>query len=222
MGQKDFREDFTNWLTKKYGANSGTISSYIKAIDILSQILSKELFKTIDINILKHFITILLRNKEIQTVNTIIKMHLHMAVTGFYSASIKSYLEFLKAHQNTSKQSAAHMNFPLNTILYGPPGTGKTYNTVLRSAEIIENREIDSYGDALQIFKANLHDRIEFITFHQNYVFKHEDFIQGLRPDTKDDNDQFKFKKGLTEFFKVIADRALENIKESEKDPRKR
>ena len=50
---KDHREEFTNWLTNKYGEDSGTSSSYIKAIDILSQILSKELFKTTDDNYLE-------------------------------------------------------------------------------------------------------------------------------------------------------------------------
>ena len=63
------------------------------------------------------------------------------------------------------------MNFPLNTILYGPPGTGKTYNTILRAAEIVENRKINSYLEALKIFKENLHSSIEFITFHQNYSY---------------------------------------------------
>ena len=86
----------------------------------------------------------------------------------------------LESVQNTNKMN---MNFPLNTILYGPPGTGKTYNTILRAAQIIENRVIDSYDEALEVFKANLHDKIEFITFHQNYSY--EDFIQGLRPETE-------------------------------------
>jgi hypothetical protein len=107
------------------------------------------------------------------------------------------------------------MNFPLNTILYGPPGTGKTYNTILRSAEIVENRKIDSYDEALKIFKDNLHNRIEFITFHQNYSY--EDFIQGLRPETDNKSSlTFDKKDGV---FKKIADKALENIKLSEKAP---
>jgi 5-methylcytosine-specific restriction enzyme B len=100
------------------------------------------------------------------------------------------------------------MKFPLNTILYGPPGTGKTYNTVLRAAEIIENRKIDSYKKALAVFQEHLHDRIEFITFHQNYSY--EDFIQGLRPDTENDKElTFERKDGS---FKIIADRALRNL----------
>ena len=105
------------------------------------------------------------------------------------------------------------MKFPLNTILYGPPGTGKTYSTIIRASQIIENREINSYSEALDIFKANLHDQIEFITFHQNYSY--EDFIQGLRPDTENGNQlTFERKDGV---FKVIADKALKNLQDSEK-----
>lgn len=107
------------------------------------------------------------------------------------------------------------MEYPLNTILYGPPGTGKTYNTILRSAEIIENRKIDSYVEALKIFKDNLHNRIEFITFHQNYSY--EDFIQGLRPETDNKSSlTFDKKDGI---FKKIAEKALENLILSEKAP---
>jgi 5-methylcytosine-specific restriction endonuclease McrBC GTP-binding regulatory subunit McrB len=115
---------------------------------------------------------------------------------------------------NKSKNTNS-INYPLNTILYGPPGTGKTYHTVLRAAEIIENRPIDSYDEALQIFKSNLHNQIEFITFHQNYSY--EDFIQGLRPDTESDGQlSFEKKDGV---FKKIADKALKNINASEKTP---
>src|SRR5690554_3263571 len=104
------------------------------------------------------------------------------------------------------------INHPLNTILYGPPGTGKTYNTILRAAEIIEDKIIEDYNEAIKIFNANLHNQIEFITFHQNYSY--EDFIQGLRPDTND-NEVLTFEK-RDGVFKKIADRALKNLKESE------
>jgi len=117
--------------------------------------------------------------------------------------------------QKNKTEHKEGMNFHLNTILYGPPGTGKTYNTVLRAAEIIENRAIDSYDEALAIFKANLHDQIEFITFHQNYSY--EDFIQGLRPDTENDKVlTFERKDGV---FKVISDKALKNLTDWEQPP---
>lgn len=102
-----------------------------------------------------------------------------------------------------------NMNFPLNTILYGPPGTGKTYNTILKAAEIIEEVEITDYEEAKGIFNKHLGDRIEFITFHQNYSY--EDFIQGLRPETENDAD-LTFNK-VDGVFKRISDKALINIK---------
>ncbi len=105
------------------------------------------------------------------------------------------------------------MEYPINTIFYGPPGTGKTYTTLIRAAEIIEQRIITKYREAQQIFNQHLGDRIEFITFHQNYSY--EDFIQGLRPDVENDGHlSFERKDGV---FKRIADRALRNLELSEK-----
>ena len=212
--QKDNRESFTIWLTKKYGEDSGTSSSYIKAIDVLSQILSKELFKTTEGNYLESLYKDLIKEQRNQEGKYYRSDAPSYGSNGFYSASIKSYREFLKAiNESETIVKDDDMNFPLNTILYGPPGTGKTYNTILRAAQIIENREIDSYDEALEVFKANLHDKIEFITFHQNYSY--EDFIQGLRPDTENDNQlTFERKDGV---FKEIADKALKNLTESEK-----
>lgn len=134
--------------------------------------------------------------------------------TGKYLEALDLLKENYPEFDNGTEKNN-NMKFPLNTILYGPPGTGKTYNTVLRAAEIIENRNIDSYDEALEIFKTNLHGQIEFITFHQNYSY--EDFIQGLRPDTENDKElTFERKDGV---FKDIADRALKNIKASEQPP---
>lgn len=212
--KKDNKEAFNNWLTKKYGEDSGTSSSYIKAIDILSKILSKELFKTTEDNYLESLYKDLIKEQRNQQDKYYHSDAPSYGSNGFYSASIKSYREFLKAiNQSETIVKDDDMNFQLNTILYGPPGTGKTYNTILRAAQIIENRVIGSYDEALEVFKANLHDKIEFITFHQNYSY--EDFIQGLRPDTENDNQlTFERKDGV---FKEIADKALKNLTESEK-----
>ena len=133
--------------------------------------------------------------------------------SGYRKFNNEDFEDFVFSNEQTINHN--QMNFPLNTILYGPPGTGKTYNTILRSAEIVENRKIDSYDEALKIFKDNLHNRIEFITFHQNYSY--EDFIQGLRPETDNKSSlTFDKKDGV---FKKIAEKALENIKLSEKAP---
>ncbi len=145
--------------------------------------------------------------------------------SGGYWATIKEVTNqdhinsiwFPDQNNNSSMNSKkmSDMNFPLNTILYGPPGTGKTYNTILRAAEIIKDQKISSYDEALTIFRSNLHDQIEFITFHQNYSY--EDFIQGLRPETDNKSSLlFEKKDGV---FKKIADKALENLRLSEKAP---
>ncbi len=132
-----------------------------------------------------------------------------------YNTYYERLLGIMSQNNKIEKKEDMNFQFPLNTILYGPPGTGKTYNTVLRAAEIIENRKIDSYKVALDIFKANLHDQIEFITFHQNYSY--EDFIQGLRPDTENDKElTFERRDGV---FKVIADKALKNLTASLQPP---
>lgn len=128
-----------------------------------------------------------------------------------------TYHERLMGEMKSNKQlkNIAKMSLPLNTIFYGPPGTGKTYHTVLRAAEIINGGKVDSYNHALEIFKSNLNDRIEFITFHQNYSY--EDFIQGLRPETANSSSLvFEKKDGV---FKRIADRALQNLEQAEKSP---
>ena len=210
---KDYRKEFTNWLINKYGKTSGTTNSYIKAIDVLSKILSKELFKINDDNYLESLYQELIKEQKNPNSKYYNSDTPSYGRGGFYSASIESYREFLKSLSESKPFIKNNMNFPLNTILYGPPGTGKTYKTILRAAQIIENRLIDSYDEALEVFKSNLHDKIEFITFHQNYSY--EDFIQGLRPDTENDNQlTFEREDGV---FKEIADKALKNLKESEK-----
>ncbi len=112
------------------------------------------------------------------------------------------------------------MNFPLNTIFYGPPGTGKTRGTILRAAQIIENRIITDYEEAMEVFNKYLRKEIEFITFHQNYSY--EDFIQGLRPDVDNGSElRFERKDGV---FKRISDRAHKNLLDSQnpKDSRRK
>jgi predicted RNA-binding protein with PUA-like domain/DNA polymerase III delta prime subunit len=121
--------------------------------------------------------------------------------------------KLLKGEKMADHKQHTEVNYPLNTIFYGPPGTGKTYTTIKRAAEIVEGRLIDKYNEAKEIFSKNLGDTIEFITFHQNYSY--EDFIQGLRPDIESTNElNFNRVDGI---FKEICDRALKNLKESEK-----
>lgn len=101
---------------------------------------------------------------------------------------------------------------PLNCIIYGAPGTGKTYSTAEYALAIIEGRAIDrskkSPSERKLVMK-NYNEYIKrgqvvFTTFHQSYGY--EEFIQGLRPDTKSDKMSFVTVDGV---FKKISDLAL-------------
>jgi hypothetical protein len=121
-------------------------------------------------------------------------------------SELEKIISLRKNAMSIKEESGGFTGYPkpaLNTILYGPPGTGKTYHSVRMAAEIIKGVTIKDYDEAKQIFQENLHDRIEFITFHQNYSY--EDFIEGLRPDIDDDSLKFKRIDGV---FKSLVNRA--------------
>ncbi|WP_333660998.1 McrB family protein [Chishuiella changwenlii] len=110
-------------------------------------------------------------------------------------------------------------NIPLNQILYGPPGTGKTFNTINKAIEIVNPKfKVDELLDEKKIRKAfkdeynRLVDegQIIFTTFHQSITY--EDFIEGIKPETKDNNVIYNIKNGI---FKEIANKSLDNWQNS-------
>lgn len=209
------KKAYTTWLQGEYGSESQTVSSYVKAIEILSNVLSKNIFLINDQKFLSDLYSDLItRQKDPQSKYNIGNPPSY-GKHGFYSASINSYIDFLSDRTIMSNPKVTQSIYPLNTILYGPPGTGKTYKTIKLAAEIIQSRKIGDYKEAMKVFNENLHGQIEFITFHQNYSY--EDFIQGLRP-TTDNADTLVFQK-KDGIFKQLADRALENLIASNREP---
>jgi 5-methylcytosine-specific restriction endonuclease McrBC GTP-binding regulatory subunit McrB len=214
----NYKEAYSNWLGLKTQNNSGKIGSYIRAIDLLSETIGHSIFEENSVEKMDLLYEDLLLEQRVKDGKYWNSKTTSYGQSGFYSAAIKSYSDFLKDYlsKNTSTinkiMETSNFNAPLNQILYGPPGTGKTYNTVLEAAKIITSNEAISYDEALLVFNDNLGNQIEFITFHQNYSY--EDFIQGLRPDTENgDALTFEKKDGV---FKKIADKALKNLIASE------
>lgn len=107
---------------------------------------------------------------------------------------------------------------PLNFIIYGAPGTGKTYSTAEYALAIAQDKALDTikseYKDRSNLMKEYkkliASGQVVFTTFHQNYGY--EEFIQGLRPNTKAEGISFSTVDGV---FKKIADLALND---SDKD----
>lgn len=195
---------------------NGTVKTYLSAIRSVEKLAQKEglitesIYKIEEFAVFKSFWDEL---KKIQSfVITNEKHH------NRFSSALLKYEEFLSESQPSVLKSTSRYLAPLNQLFYGPPGTGKTYHTVAEAASIIKGQGLADYKEAKSIFQKNLGDRIEFITFHQNYSY--EDFIQGLRPDVANKSLSFErtdgiFKKiatkALFEFYKIYKKEELEN-----------
>lgn len=102
--------------------------------------------------------------------------------------------------------------YPLNQILYGPPGTGKTYATKELAVKIAnpkfqvdlklnEEQQRRQITDEYQkLFDAG---RIVFTTFHQSMSY--EDFVEGIKPDTLNNDVVYNVQPGL---FKLMCEKA--------------
>jgi len=130
----------------------------------------------------------------------------------FYNSEIVTNLE-------NDQQKRNNILKPLNQILYGPPGTGKTYNTINKAVQIANPHfEVDkslNSNEKRKLIKDEYHrlvdaGQIVFTTFHQSMTY--EDFIEGIKPETKNDSVIYNIKNGL---FKEIVNKSLDNWKKS-------
>lgn len=103
-----------------------------------------------------------------------------------------------------SKVTSSKVDISLNQILYGPPGTGKTYKTAERAVEICDGvRDLPRKQLMARYDELRKEGRISFVTFHQSYGY--EDFVEGLRPESKDGQVAYRVRPGI---FREICDAA--------------
>jgi len=96
---------------------------------------------------------------------------------------------------------------PLNQILYGPPGTGKTYNTINKAIAIANpyfNLDQDRKIVKAEYERLMKEGQVSFVTFHQSMSY--EDFIEGIKPQTKNEQVTYSVKDGI---FKNMVKMAL-------------
>ena len=135
------------------------------------------------------------------------KYQLQAGIRKIQQTEIKNRI--IQLWQNQFKAKQNKMNTSINTILYGPPGTGKTYNTINKALEIvgydIANKERSELKIAFENYVKS--GQIKFTTFHQSMSY--EDFIEGIKPETKNDNVIYNIKDGL---FKMISNKAFASL----------
>ena len=91
-------------------------------------------------------------------------------------------------------------DYPLNQILFGPPGTGKTYHTAIKALEVLDPHydaliKKDYAGIRARYDELVNEGRISFVTFHQS--FSYEDFVEGIKADTKDGAVEYTIEDGI-------------------------
>ena len=115
----------------------------------------------------------------------------------------------VKEEIHDEKSGKINSDFPLNQILFGPPGTGKTYNTVNMALDIVCPIEGSQWGKKPRDNARNEYQKmlkggqIVFVTFHQSMSY--EDFIEGIKPKTKDGKITYEVKDGI---FKKLCEKA--------------
>lgn len=122
----------------------------------------------------------------------------------------------IESNESKNKDSTViNTDINLNTIFYGPPGTGKTYHTAIYAVAICDKQNVEDLKLSAKDPKEyeNIYNRyndlinkgrVKFTTFHQSYGY--EDFIEGIKPDTENNNVVYHKKDGV---FKAFCDKAI-------------
>lgn len=210
------KQQYTDWLNSNNIEGSKKAGSYIRAIDLLSILLDKDIYAIADNFYLNSLYEDLLKeqkNKEGKYYHSDAPSY---GENGFYSAAIKSYSEFIKQlAQPQIETRNKQTNMALNQILFGPPGTGKTFITIDKSVSIISPDEfIEGNHESNKIVydKLNKSKNVMFTTFHQSMSY--EDFIEGIKPKLIDDTESeseeisYEINSGI---FKLACARAAYN-----------
>ncbi len=124
--EQNYKEQFRKWLKDTSSSTSNKTGSYIRAIDILNEMLDLNIFRINDVIYLDDLYQDLIINQNDPNGIYAYDKAKSYGKGGFYSPAINEYKKF---HLELSKiDNLSNFNtMPLNQILYGPPGTGKTY-----------------------------------------------------------------------------------------------
>ena len=192
---ESFKQKFQSWLKAKTKETSNKVGSYMKALEILSELINEDIFNVSDLQYLQELYTELVQEQRKEDGKYYYAKSPSYGNNGYFSAAINEYLAFHRelignVEPKKLENMSENIISPLNQILYGPPGTGKTYNTI-NKAVAIANPSFDLSQDRA-IVKAEYKrlvdaGQIVFTTFHQSMSY--EDFVEGIKPIIDEDGD---------------------------------
>ena len=134
-GKINYKTAYFEWLNEANFGDSGKTTSYIRAIDILSDLLKKNLFEENDLVKLDLLYKDLVREQKNESGKYFYMDAPSYGKSGFYSASIGAYIEFLKGSSPQSKiaeplefmKERIHNKLAQAICVIGDSGVGKTY-----------------------------------------------------------------------------------------------
>jgi hypothetical protein len=179
----NYKDEYIKWMRNISPNDSKKIPSYVRAIEIISELTHSNIFEEDDTSKLSLLYDDLLKEQRNDKGKYFYKEAPSYGNSGFYSAAISTYFDFLNKYLvgKSAKNSSKNMT-PLNQILFGPPGTGKTYNTINKALGIIGiSNKGKTRKEIKDLFDFKMQEgQIIFTTFHQSMSY--EDFIEGIKP----------------------------------------
>jgi len=88
-------------------------------------------------------------------------------------------------------------------VLYGPPGTSKTFTARKIAVSLVSNEKVTDENIKKLFSQFQDEGIIDLVQFHPSYSY--EDFVQGIKPTTKDGNISYEIRDGI---FKKMCDSA--------------
>jgi len=93
----NYKENFEKWLDHSYKADGSNVkSSYLRALELLAEKLELNFYENPNIESLERLYNDLLINQKSETSKYYIKTPISYGRNGFYSASVKAYINSLK------------------------------------------------------------------------------------------------------------------------------
>ena len=204
--------EFKKWLLAS-GKMPSTINSYVGGVNKISKHLNKDVFEIRNIDELARIFQQYGRQGE------------HAQIGARNSGNVQNGLKQWLVYQKqltlpggveAAKAMVDRSYTPaLNQIFYGPPGTGKTYATIDAALEILDPECLIADGENREALKKRFDElstagQIRFVTFHQS--FSYEDFVEGLRAVSDDEDKQLQYKVEPGVFKRLCDDARTQGV----------